>query len=68
MTTERDICNQIAYAEEKGMEKGMEKGLEKGMEKGREEAKAASRKIFDELRSKGVDEALLNEVFRKYIT
>ena len=25
MTTERDIRNQIAYAEEKGMEKGMEK-------------------------------------------
>ena len=59
MTTERDIRNQIAYAEEKGMEKGMEKG--------REEAKAANRKIFDELRSKGVDETLLNEVFRKYI-
>ena len=55
MTTERDIRNQIAYAEEKGLEKG------------REEAKAANRKIFDELRSKGVDETLLNEVFRKYI-
>jgi hypothetical protein len=29
MTTERDIRNQIAYAEEKGMEKGMEKGESK---------------------------------------
>ena len=79
MTTERDIRNQIRYAEkkglekglekgmEKGMEKGLEKGMEKGLEKGREEAKATNRRIFDELRSKGVDEALLNEVFRKYI-
>ena len=29
MTTERDIRNQIRYAEKKGMEKGMEKGVEK---------------------------------------
>jgi predicted transposase/invertase (TIGR01784 family) len=28
MTTERDIRNQIRYAEKKGIEKGMEKGLE----------------------------------------
>lgn len=28
MTTERDIRNQIRYAEKKGMEKGMEKGTE----------------------------------------
>ena len=31
MTTERDIRNQIRYAERKGMEKGKEKGMEKGM-------------------------------------
>ena len=29
MTTERDIHNQIRYAEKKGMEKGMAKGMEK---------------------------------------
>ena len=29
MTTERDIRNQIRYAEKKGLEKGMEKGVEK---------------------------------------
>ena len=29
MTTERDIRNQIAYAEEKGMEKGTETTLQK---------------------------------------
>ncbi len=28
MTTERDIRNQIRYAEKKGLEKGMEKGRE----------------------------------------
>ncbi len=28
MTTERDIRNQIRYAEKKGLEKGMEKGKE----------------------------------------
>ena len=34
ITTERDIRNQIRYAEKKGLEKGMEKGMEKGLEKG----------------------------------
>jgi len=29
MTTERDIRNQIAYAEEKGVEKGTEAALQK---------------------------------------
>lgn len=33
MTTERDIRNQIRYAEKKGIEKGMEKGMEEGVEK-----------------------------------
>ena len=33
MTTERDIRNQIRYAEKKGLEKGIEKGMEKGMER-----------------------------------
>ena len=30
MTTERDIQNQIAYAEKVGVEKGMKKGIKKG--------------------------------------
>jgi predicted transposase/invertase (TIGR01784 family) len=35
MTTERDIRNQIRYAEKKGIEKGMEKGLAEGRKKER---------------------------------
>ena len=52
MTTERDIKNQIAYAEEKGMEKG----LEKGREEGREEERA---RIIRELRKQGVPEEVI---------
>ena len=48
MTTERDIKNQIAYAEEKG--------LEKGLEKGREEERA---RIIGELRKQGVPEEVI---------
>ena len=33
MTTERDIRNQIRYAEKKGMERGMEIGMAEGIEK-----------------------------------
>ena len=33
MTTERDIRNQIRYAERKGMEKGLQKGMEKEAER-----------------------------------
>ncbi len=47
MTTERDIRNQIRFAERKGMEKGMEKGLQKGMEKGmKKEAERVARKML----------------------
>ncbi len=55
MTTERDIRNQIRYAERKGMEKGMEKGLQKGMEKGMEKGiekeaeRVARRMLADKL-------------------
>ena len=52
MTTERDIKNQIAYAEEKGLEKG----LEKGREEGREEERA---RIVEELRKQGVPEEVI---------
>ena len=32
MTTERDIRNQIRYAEKKGIEQGLERGIEQGKE------------------------------------
>ena len=34
MTTERDIRNQIRYAEKQGLAQGIEKGLARGMEQG----------------------------------
>ncbi len=37
MTTERDIRNQIRYAEKLGMERGLEQGLEQGIEQGKEQ-------------------------------
>ncbi len=48
MTTERDIKNQIAFAEEKG--------IAKGMERGREEER---QRILEALRSQGVPEDIL---------
>ena len=60
MTTERDIKNQIAYAEEKGLEKGLEKGREEGREKGREEGREEERaRIVEELRKQGVPEEVI---------
>ena len=32
MTTQRDIANQFAFAEKKGMEKGIEQGIKQGIE------------------------------------
>ena len=55
MTTERDIRNQIAYAEEKGLEKGFEKGREEG----REEERA---RIAEGLRKEGVPEDVIARV------
>ena len=49
MTTERDIKNQIAFAEKKGIEKGMEKGREEGIQEERQ-------RILEALRSQGVPE------------
>ena len=46
MTTERDIKNQIAYAEEKGHEKGREEGLEKGREEGAREKAMETARAF----------------------
>ena len=63
MTTERDIKNQIAFAEKKGIEKGMERGMEEGMEKGREEGIQEERqRILEALRSQGVPEDILAKV------
>ena len=49
MTTERDIKNQIAYAEEKGLEKG------------RREERA---RIIEELRKQGVPEEVIAQVIK----
>ena len=64
MATERDIRNQIAFAEKKGIEKGMEKGMEKSIEKGikngREEGIQEERqRILEALRKQGVPEDIL---------
>ncbi len=48
MTTERDIQNQIAYAEKVGVEKGMKKGMKKGMNEGiKKGALAIARKMVE---------------------
>ena len=52
MTTERDIRNQIAFAEKKGIEKGMEKGREEGIQEERQ-------RILEALRKQGVPEDIL---------
>lgn len=54
MTTERDIKNQIAYAEEKG--------LEKGREEGREEERA---RIIEELRKQGIPEEVIARAVKR---
>ena len=43
MTTQRDIQNQIAYAESKGEAKGMAEGLAKGLAEGKAEGVAEGR-------------------------
>lgn len=48
MTTERDIKNQIAFAEEKGIEKGREEGIQEERQR-----------ILEALRSQGVPEDIL---------
>jgi len=57
MTTERDIRNQLAYAEEKGVEKGIEMGVEKGMEMGMEKGTETTlQKVGELLRERGMSE------------
>jgi len=61
MTTERDIRNQLAYEEEKGVEKGIEKGVKMGMEKGIERGiekgtETTLQKVGELLRERGMSE------------
>lgn len=56
MTTERDIKNQIASAEEIGWEKGRAEGMVKGRAEGRE---AERKRIVDALRKQGVPEDVI---------
>ena len=70
MRTERDLKNQMAYAEEKGREQGLEEGreegrkegLEKGIVKGREEERV---RIIEELRKQGYPEEKIAELICK---
>ena len=62
MRTERDLRNQIAYAEEKGREEGLEEGIVKGIVKGREEERV---RIIEELRKQGYPEERIAELIRK---
>ena len=58
MTTERDIRNQIRYAEKKGLEKGLEKGMEKGMEKGLEKG---VEKVAREMLKMGLETQIITQ-------
>ena len=65
MTTERDIQNQIAYAEKKGREEGIEEGRKEGRMEGREKGVQSERlRIADNLRQQGVPEEIIERVTR----
>lgn len=65
MTTERDIKNQIAYAEENGLEKGREEGRVAGLKEGREEGRREERaRIVEELRKQGVPEEVIAQAIK----
>ena len=59
MRTERDLRNQIAYAEEKGREEGREEGRKEGREEGREETLLF---MAEQLRKIGVSEEQIEKV------
>ena len=61
MTTERDIQNQIAYAEKKGREEGIEEGRMEGREEG---VQSERLRIADNLRQQGVPEEIIERVTR----
>jgi predicted transposase/invertase (TIGR01784 family) len=52
MVTERDIRNQIAYAEERGLEKGIAQGIRQGIVQG---ATSSKRDIAKSLKAGGMD-------------
>lgn len=58
MTTERDIRNQIAFAEQKGMDIGKAEGLAEGIEKGRSQER---QRIVEELRRQGIPEDVIQQ-------
>lgn len=55
MTTQRDIANQLATAEKKGLEKGREEGINIGLLEG-------NRKIVQNMFAKGLDNAKIQEL------
>ena len=59
MTTERDIHNQIRFAEKKGLAKGIEEGTEKGREEG---AAQKSREIARQMLAKNYSQKEIAEL------
>lgn len=55
MTTERDIRNQIAFAEQKGMDIGKAEGIAEGRTQERQ-------RIVEELRRQGIPEEVIQQV------
>ena len=58
MTTERDIRNQIAFAEQKGMDIGKAEGLAEGIAEGRTQER---QRIVEELRRQGIPEEVIQQ-------
>ena len=58
MTTERDIRNQIAFAEQKGMDIGKAEGLAEGIAEGRTQER---QRIVEELRKQGIPEEVIQQ-------
>ena len=63
MTTERDIRNQIAFAEQKGMDIGKAEGWAEGIAEGIAEGRTQERqRIVEELRRQGIPEEVIQQV------
>ena len=62
MTTERDIRNQIAFAEQKGMDIGKAEGKAEGIAEGIAEGRTQERqRIVEELRRQGIPEEVIQQ-------
>ena len=62
MTTERDIRNQIAFAEQKGIDIGKAEGLAEGLAEGIEKGRSQERqRIVEELRRQGIPEDVIQQ-------